>query len=224
MRSKFLAYLGVTLALAAKYSYLMLTVPLPCSGEKVMTASRNKRRRRDFYNQISKNLLSDTENDTDLDSESNLQERAWWNRVHQTFGPQQNACRLKLYWEKGYFWQEENFERKWCLEVNYDRPTLYTCSSTSEQFWILNESDRSIRPYNDQSMCMENIGNKIIVRRCKRGRREQQFEFRSNARMFEIRQGYNCMTNRHHPRAREIMRMERCPIARKSDTSLWECY
>jgi len=106
MRSKFLVYLGVTLALAAKYSYLMLTVPLPCSGEKVMTTSRNKRRRRDFYNQISKNLLGDTENDTDMDSVSNIQEKAWWNRVHQTFGPQQNACRLKLYWEKGYFWQE----------------------------------------------------------------------------------------------------------------------
>ncbi|KAL3940537.1 MAG: hypothetical protein SGBAC_004940 [Bacillariaceae sp.] len=33
-----------------------------------------------------------------------------------------NAVRLKLYWQQGYYWQEETFERKWCMrcENNLD--------------------------------------------------------------------------------------------------------
>ncbi|CAB9511001.1 expressed unknown protein [Seminavis robusta] len=30
------------------------------------------------------------------------------------------AFRLKLYWEEGYFWQNETLEREWCMIYNYD--------------------------------------------------------------------------------------------------------
>jgi hypothetical protein len=28
--------------------------------------------------------------------------------------------RLKLHWEPGYLWQDEKFERKWCMMYNYE--------------------------------------------------------------------------------------------------------
>ncbi|CAB9500347.1 expressed unknown protein [Seminavis robusta] len=31
-----------------------------------------------------------------------------------------DAFRLKLYWEEGYLWQNETFEREWCVFYNYD--------------------------------------------------------------------------------------------------------
>lgn len=46
-----------------------------------------------------------------------------------------NAVRLKLYWQPGYYWQEETFERKWCMrcENNLDcqvgeKPFLGDCA------------------------------------------------------------------------------------------------
>jgi hypothetical protein len=136
----------------------------------------------------------------------------------------QKGCRLKLYWREGYNWQSEKKERKWCLQEKYNRPLLLKCSSSSSQQWILNEGDRTIRLANDNKQCMETRNKDIVVRSCGRGNKRQQFNFKANADKFEIRKGNWCMTNRHHPKAYETMSLEPCRQARKSDTSLWECY
>lgn len=51
-----------------------------------------------------------------------------------------NAVRLKLYWQRGYYWQEETFERKWCMrcENNLDcqageKLFLGNCSDSWQQ-------------------------------------------------------------------------------------------
>lgn len=34
--------------------------------------------------------------------------------------PPEGLFRLKLYWEEGYRWQNETFEREWCMMYDYD--------------------------------------------------------------------------------------------------------
>jgi hypothetical protein len=34
--------------------------------------------------------------------------------------PPEGSFRLKLYWEEGYTWQNETFEREWCMMYDYD--------------------------------------------------------------------------------------------------------
>jgi hypothetical protein len=56
--------------------------------------------------------------------------------------------RLKMYWQEGYHWQEEDFERKWCLEcadctaLNFDgtgaQCRAVTACAVNHQLWIRN--------------------------------------------------------------------------------------
>jgi len=40
---------------------------------------------------------------------------------------------LKVYWESGYFWQNEDFEREWCIMRNYDgNPGTGVCYDEQE--------------------------------------------------------------------------------------------
>jgi len=158
------------------------------------------------------------------------------------------TCRLKMYWQKDYFWQggkqnhlyrsnsqiyihfrsdskptSEEKERKWCAEENDGSVRIKECSSTSRQKWILNEEDGTIRSYNDDDRCLERRGSSLSMRYCKRWRREQQFSFDVDSRKFEIRDRDNCVTQEHHPRSNERLLMETCTRARHDDTSLWEC-
>ena len=48
--------------------------------------------------------------------------------------------RLKLYWQQGYYWQEETVERKWCMHCRHqgckygEKLYIHECSSKSQQF------------------------------------------------------------------------------------------
>ena len=52
---------------------------------------------------------------------------------------QSNFC-LILYWEEGYYWQEEVFERQWCMECRNDSCNIgdqlyiYECGDNNEWF------------------------------------------------------------------------------------------
>jgi len=118
---------------------------------------------------------------------------------------------------------KESVERKWCPEERSGRVRLKECSTTSRQKWILNEDDGTIRLYNNEDKCLERRGSSLYMTECTRGSSRQKFDFNVDASKFEIRQGSNCVTQEHHPRSNEKLKMQTCSQARRDDTSLWKC-
>jgi hypothetical protein len=101
------------------------------------------------------------------------------------------AFRLKLYWEQGYFWQEETIEREWCLECTTcdvltasdtgagcrDSAKDDTTCKAGDQLWIQtcspNEGGNAIfsvvsGPHGEQikihgtNLCMERVDIRLI--------------------------------------------------------------
>jgi hypothetical protein len=145
--------------------------------------------------------------------------------------------RLKLYWDN-YMWQEENFERKWCMECRNgscdegDKTYIYKCGRSTNQrydFVFVNSDDALIR-LKGQSLCLERASFDIYLRQCDKNKRAQQWfakqgDFRGDR--FEISpRGLTsyCVTQPHHPKEDEEVHLEKCTTARNDDTSYWVRY
>lgn len=57
-------------------------------------------------------------------NESSTADFCVWDGIGDPPGPEptppNGTFRLKLYWEEGYTWQNETFEREWCMMYNFD--------------------------------------------------------------------------------------------------------
>ena len=147
--------------------------------------------------------------------------------------------KLKMYWEEGYYWQEETFERKWCMRCRDgdceigDKLYIETCSDDGVErfdFDYVNSEEVLIKVHGTDR-CLERSNKEVYIRSCDSGKSSQRWwaanggfdEYR-----FEISQlgATNlCVTQRHHPKADELIHMEPCELPRSSDTSFWErCY
>ncbi len=147
--------------------------------------------------------------------------------------------KLKMYWEEGYFWQEERFERKWCMRCRGG-----SCS-TGEKLYIEECDDSGVEKFdfdyvsndevlikiNGSNNCLERAGRDIFVRSCDSGKSLQRWWAKTgdfDESRFEISQlgATNlCVTQRHHPKPDEEVELEPCTQARESDTSFWtRCY
>ncbi len=152
-------------------------------------------------------------------------------------GPQD--FKLKLYWEPGYFWQEESFERKWCMRCLGgscsvgEKLYIEECDDDGVQRFDFDyvSSDEVLIKLHGTNQCLERSNKDFFVRNCNSGKSLQRWwakvgnfdEYR-----FEISQkaaSNLCMTQRHHPKAGEDVHLEPCTVARSGDTSFWErCY
>lgn len=151
----------------------------------------------------------------------------------------QQNFKLKLYWEQGYFWQEETFERKWCMRCRQgfcdfgDKLYIEECDDSGVQrfdFQSLN-ADEVLIILHGTNKCLERQNRDIFIRVCDQGEQLQRWfakvgefdEFR-----FEISQftaSNLCITQRHHPKPDEEVELEPCTQARNGETSFWErCY
>jgi len=142
---------------------------------------------------------------------------------------------LKMYWESHYMWQEENFDRRWCMECrdqkcDYgDKTYIHTCEQTISQrydFVFVNDSGAMIRLHGT-NLCFERINMDIFLYDCDLGNRRQLWigDFRRDR--FEIKplgRGSDCVTQRHHPKFYEEVEIEKCQSARSSHTSYWTRY
>mmetsp|Transcript_15496 Transcript_15496/g.25117 ORF Transcript_15496/g.25117 Transcript_15496/m.25117 type:complete len:357 (+) Transcript_15496:77-1147(+) len=145
---------------------------------------------------------------------------------------------LKLYWQSGYRWQEEDFERKWCMECrggtcDYgDKTYIETCGSTTSQrydFVFVDDNYAMIRLHGS-NLCFERVSYDIFLYGCDLSNQRQhwyaqQGDFRGSK--FEISprgMGSRCVTQRHHPKADEEVELETCDGARRGDTSYWTRY
>mmetsp|Transcript_877 Transcript_877/g.1838 ORF Transcript_877/g.1838 Transcript_877/m.1838 type:complete len:346 (+) Transcript_877:174-1211(+) len=142
---------------------------------------------------------------------------------------------LKLYWQPKYLWQEEDFDRRWCMECingkcEYgDKTFIHTCERAISQrydFVFVNDNDAMIRVHGT-NLCFERIFIDIFLYDCDwRNQRQLWFGDFRNER-FEIKpSGFDshCITQRHHPKFHEEVEIEPCLMARSSHTSYWTRY
>jgi hypothetical protein len=151
--------------------------------------------------------------------------------------PASGRFNLKLYWEEGYFWQEERIERKWCMQcrggcrIGKDLK-IVDCDGgrrgNPDNFRFIQHSGGEIQIQEDSSeLCFQRSGRDISLQRCNSGNSNQRWVATSGGfggRRFQIspkgRRG-DCVTQRHHPKDGEIVEIEPCATAQKGDTSFW---
>ena len=145
---------------------------------------------------------------------------------------QADYFQLKLYWQKGYFWQEETVERRWCAECEDSckkgsRVLIQECEEDNEkQRWIL-KNDK-ISPHTKTNLCMSFKDRwAITLDKCKSSRdKKQKFDlikqFTGKVRdAYEFSSKRRCLTQHHHPKPNEIVYLQNCVKARRSETSIW---
>jgi hypothetical protein len=141
---------------------------------------------------------------------------------------------LKLYWNN-YMWQEENFDRKWCMECRNgscdegDKTYIFNCGRPTNQRYdfVFVKGDDALIRLNGKNLCFERSSFDIYLRKCDTGKVEQLWfakagNFRGDR--FEISpRGLttHCVTQPHHPKEGEVVHLEKCTTARKDDSSYW---
>jgi hypothetical protein len=141
---------------------------------------------------------------------------------------------LKLYWEEGYDWQEEDFERKWCMECRNgdcnsgDKLYIYECSESSQSFdFVVVNNDEVLIRLSGTGLCLQRNNNDIFIKSCNAGNSNHKWFAKVGAfdqNRFEISQktySSSCITQRHHPKAGEEVEIESCETARNGLTSFW---
>jgi hypothetical protein len=137
----------------------------------------------------------------------------------------------------GYFWQEETFDREFCLRCigkcgNNKNIELNSCDKPTKWSFIERGPNNVQIRAHGTNLCMTTNVETVRVRLayCNVNNPNQRFMAVNgsfNSRRFEIsprtKVGW-CLTNRHHPRNREPLRNEPCPTVRRSDTSFWNKY
>jgi hypothetical protein len=144
---------------------------------------------------------------------------------------------LKLYWERGYFWQEETREREWCMKCRNsgcdhgDKLYIYTCSGSSERFdFVESASNYYLIQIHGTNLCFERKRNDIFLKNCDMGNDDQLWFAKKGdfegARVEISPKGKSshCITQRHHPKKDEEVELESCSTARKGETSYWNRY
>lgn len=141
--------------------------------------------------------------------------------------------RLRLYWERGYNWQDSSSEKWWCAECTGNcssgsRLQLGKCSQTDRQKWIAVE--KTIRFAPSPSLCVTTSGygsnNPIRLRQCNGGRDQNFYDVQEQGR-FELQPASNtarCISQHHHPKDKEPLYPESCSTTRATKTSYWQVY
>jgi len=142
--------------------------------------------------------------------------------------------RIRLYWENGYNWQDSSKERFWCMECrgdcsNGDDIQIETCDFSSRQKFIA--IGKTIRPAANPDHCITTTGysgkgDPISLRSCNGGSNQNFLELKSYGK-FELQpEGNNdrCLSQHHHPKAKEVVYPEKCDKTRSFDTTYWTTY
>jgi hypothetical protein len=151
---------------------------------------------------------------------------------------------LKIYWQKGYYWQEETFERKWCMRCDSSNQScapgrkvfLTNCDTDMITKWELKyvTSKAFQIKIAAADLCLTvpiDTQNKLTVETCDATNNHQLY-FAQNGQAkwgnrFEINPVWapnGCVGNTHHPKYGEALYLWDCQISRWSTTSLWNFY
>lgn len=159
-------------------------------------------------------------------------------------GFNEDTFRLKLFWRQGYFWQEESFERLWCMQCQSfgcaegDRIRIYECSASNTEFQFINQNgDETQVQIANTNFCLQAdpinvVGEEnhyAVVKQCDDSDINQRFKAgvgNFNGIRFEFQpvQLTGCLTQRHHPRSGEEIYTELCETTRADTTNFWNKY
>ncbi|GKY93226.1 hypothetical protein MPSEU_000290300 [Mayamaea pseudoterrestris] len=147
-----------------------------------------------------------------------------------------NGRALKMYWQQGYYWQEETRERKWCMRcVNGSRNCgegqgleITNCDSSDVANWEFVSGPNGSRLIKLQSsnLCIR-WGRWLILDSCDSSDSRQQFALPGSGSRFEIQPASDsnaCVTQSHHPREGEDLGLWECRIPRGDTTNFWTWY
>ncbi|KAL7546789.1 hypothetical protein ACHAWF_010121 [Thalassiosira exigua] len=144
------------------------------------------------------------------------------------------AFRLRLYWERGYNWQNDPREQRYCMECRGECRSgasmqVHDCDESVRQKFLA--VARTIRPATNPTLCLSVTGyggttSPVRLRRCDR-RNDQNFLEVSSANKFELQPQNNrerCLSQHHHPKPGEAVFPESCVKTRKFTTTYWNVY
>jgi hypothetical protein len=148
---------------------------------------------------------------------------------------------FKLYWEEGYYWQEESYERRWCIKCRNGcnrghKMKIVNCDNDGgrglpDRFRFLPQTSEQVQIQEVASgLCMQLAPSRqITLEVCQAGASDQRFfarvgdlTFMDKFELSPINRPTFCVTQRHHPKDAEIIELEPCDtVAERSDTSFW---
>jgi len=160
--------------------------------------------------------------------------------------PVAGAFRLKLYWEYGYKWQGQSWEKEYCMicEASMedrgaqcesdDLLTIDTCNDESTWFVfenLLSDGQTQLQVA-ESTLCLEQVSSRRVeLRTCQATSSHQKFvagdgSFFGDDDKFELKPAYErgCLSQPHHPKPDELIFVTGCDSARNSDTSFWNPY
>ncbi len=152
----------------------------------------------------------------------------------------ETGFRLKMYWETGYYWQEQTAEKFWCMacpsgEVcnRNDKMELRSCrykSNEDAQFIVTSAKKGHQFRIANTNLCLQKSrrGSSIRLKRCNAKNKWQHFVgFKSDGKRFDLKPSTSskrCLSQHHHPKAKEIIFAETCFKAHRVDTGFWVAY
>lgn len=146
--------------------------------------------------------------------------------------PPSDYFQMKLYWEEGYYWQENKSEKRFCADCNGEcssgKVKLRECDYRKDrQFWRWNNGKLESKEGPGYCMSYEgtaNEGEKISMKTCNSATKFMGILTPPNENRFMWHaQGNNylCVTNPHHPRGNEELRFNKCNVALIDETAFW---
>lgn len=148
-----------------------------------------------------------------------------------------SSFRIKMYWEKGYYWQEETFDRKWCVECRREcndgvELAIHECNkerNTRFQFVTTSGSSEVQIKVSGMDLCWSLVGRATIkLRACDSTNDRQKFTAGAgdfNGKRFEISPIWGgCLSQDHHPRDGEVLYKQGCDRPRYDTTSFFNKY
>jgi len=141
--------------------------------------------------------------------------------------------KMRMYWQRGYYWQESSSERFWCMKCSRgdcgrgSRIKIDKCSnSDSRQQWFF--SSGRIRSRMNKSQCIERIegGRYLALSTCDNSR-HQKWDQLVKDKPFQLRlpgKDEKCMSQHHHPKKDEELYMTSCKKSSRNRTDKWIVY
>mmetsp|Transcript_31231 Transcript_31231/g.65314 ORF Transcript_31231/g.65314 Transcript_31231/m.65314 type:complete len:189 (+) Transcript_31231:151-717(+) len=138
---------------------------------------------------------------------------------------------LRLFWKRGYRWQESSSEKKWCMQCTLSgcpegsSIKIDTCdrSDSRQQFFF---DDGRIRSRKNKDVCLERQGRSIKLDQCNNSS-SQKWDELSKSREFQLRipgNKYKCASQHHHPKKNERVYLTSCKKSVDNKTDKWIVY
>eukprot|EP00562_Extubocellulus_spinifer_P025987 CAMPEP_0178673474 /NCGR_PEP_ID=MMETSP0698-20121128/34324_1 /TAXON_ID=265572 /ORGANISM="Extubocellulus spinifer, Strain CCMP396" /LENGTH=425 /DNA_ID=CAMNT_0020317493 /DNA_START=14 /DNA_END=1288 /DNA_ORIENTATION=- len=150
---------------------------------------------------------------------------------------------LRMFWTDGYEWQSSTSEKYWCATCSsdycdeYDTIEVQKCDADdAAQQWqyveVSGSKNRGLIKTMGRDLCIQahsTNGRNFHLRQCDDENSDQILRgFEYGGSKFELTTKNDdddrCITQHHHPRIGEELRMQECERARKTKTSYWVTY